>query len=186
MVSHALRSPCESPERPAVWLLALLRRVSRSVALIGGILAACLMPFGSAGCREPQPSERAGEFQKLTATELFNLRSKCADLADRIRDGKIEPGARLKVTSRYDRGSNRCYADLFIFRLDGPVDRYLFDAQTREALAETHTLEKRKWGEVALSILHGRPESELTAYEMHSFDYANERINALIREDRGK
>src|ERR1035437_3922313 len=81
--------------------------------------------FVSSGCQKsPTPKPVADEptFQKPTATEVFNLRTKCAELGEEI-NGKYDfTGSELAATHRllitqehfshYDPQTNRCYVEL--------------------------------------------------------------------------
>jgi hypothetical protein len=109
-------------------------------------------------CDRNQDKTGPKSLQPPTATEVFNLRSKCAELARRAIDdsGEINPYAPYHTSlylrdrtlvSRYDSGSNRCYV-LIEGKDWGLKSRYLFDGQTDELLAETgHTsLDKQPYG----------------------------------------
>lgn len=65
-----------------------------------------------------------------SATDVFNLRTECANLTQGIADANkhLAVGS---VLSHYDVRANRCYAELHV----DSADR-LYDAQTREILAE--------------------------------------------------
>jgi hypothetical protein len=84
--------------------------------------------------------------QKPTATEVFNLRSKCTELGDRLmRDTYGATG----VTSHYDPSSNRCYVRVVIF-FEYSKNVYkaveLYDGQTHEKLASVQGTDGRNWG----------------------------------------
>lgn len=73
------------------------------------------------------------------ATELFNLRSKCEELAQKL-DADMLHGDALAQdhTSHYSLADNRCYVELDVHSIDKFEDnnsRYLYDGQTRDLLA---------------------------------------------------
>jgi hypothetical protein len=78
-----------------------------------------------------------------TATEVFNLRSKCAALGDRIlEETTIGIALTKSQVSHYEPRTNRCYVELTIQTADlsKPIDqhyhhRVLYDGQTKEMLA---------------------------------------------------
>jgi hypothetical protein len=84
--------------------------------------------------------------QNPTATEVFNLRSKCAELGDRLqRDTYGATGA----TSHYDASLNRCYVRLVVFEYSkNSVYKAteLYDGQTHEKLASVQGTDGREWG----------------------------------------
>jgi hypothetical protein len=109
------------------------------VALV--ILAAC-------DVRQGQVDKRTTQLP--TATEIFNLRSKCAELGQKIlTDNQVIENQFVKalaqtVMSHYDPRTNRCYVRLNEDMLYLPnkyrqaqdlQESYLFDGQTGESLA---------------------------------------------------
>jgi hypothetical protein len=79
--------------------------------------------------------------QPPTAGEIFNFRSRCADLGKTIMDGDAHgPAVSLSQASHYDVKTNRCYVELDASNT-GPkqegfdLTRTLFDGQTGEILA---------------------------------------------------
>src|SRR5438445_965290 len=91
------------------------------------------------GCQKssaPVPPVDAPSFQSPTATEVFNLRSKCAELGEKIMKNTVI-GDELKKDqlSRYDPKMNRCYVQLTVWNAnlgngDDYFQRYLYDGQT--------------------------------------------------------
>jgi hypothetical protein len=81
--------------------------------------------------------------QLPTATEVFNLRSKCAALGERIlEDNTIGSALTQSQVTHYEPRTNRCYVELTIQTADlsKPIDqhynhRVLYDGQTKEMLA---------------------------------------------------
>jgi hypothetical protein len=73
------------------------------------------------------------DFRPPSATEVFNLRSKCAELGEKILK---QSGYLYDVLSHYDVRTNRCYVELTEHSLKENIyDRYLYDGQTEEILA---------------------------------------------------
>src|SRR5262244_1988050 len=76
-----------------------------------------------------------------TASEIFNLRSKCAELGQKIMENHVIGSALTQdVVTHYDPKTNRCYAELDVNMADlSKFDEYnsrtLYDAQTGEMLA---------------------------------------------------
>jgi hypothetical protein len=70
-----------------------------------------------------------------TATEVFHLRSECADLAAKIRTLHPGFGVSDNVLSHYDPHTNRCYVQLTDIGQD--LMHSLYDGQTGDLLAST-------------------------------------------------
>jgi len=96
------------------------------------------------GCQKAPPPAKADDkpaFLPPTATEIFNLRSKCADLGEKLLQADlIGPTLAHEATSRYDPKTNRCYVRIDIHmadltRYDELYSSYLYDGQTGEMLA---------------------------------------------------
>jgi len=100
------------------------------------------------GCSRQQVTA-ATQTQKLpTASEVFELRSKCAELGKKLDESMGHVSAVAQdVVSNYNVKNNRCY----VLLTNHPVNYaeittpswfnnvYLFDGQTQEALATTST-----------------------------------------------
>ena len=82
---------------------------------------------------------------KLTATEVFHLRSECAALGKKILDSSlVGPALYQSQVSHYEPRTNRCYVELTIqtadpHRFNDHFGRYLYDGQTGELLASTQS-----------------------------------------------
>ena len=88
--------------------------------------------------------------QTLTRTELFDLRTKCSDLARRIelevknekKADRLSAGDLDNFTNRYDPEANRCYVEQFTFHHQTANDgenqtmqhRWVIDAQEKVTL----------------------------------------------------
>jgi cAMP phosphodiesterase len=91
-----------------------------------------------------------GTYQLPTATEIFNLRSRCIALGDQILES-ISIGAALTQSqvSHYEPRTNRCYVELTIranLNIMDYLERTLYDGQTREILAFAKIEKGRKSG----------------------------------------
>ncbi|MEO8168353.1 MAG: hypothetical protein ABI623_08900, partial [bacterium] len=79
--------------------------------------------------------------RSASATEIFHLRSECADLGAKILNSSLVGSALTQTqVSRYDPKSNRCYVELTVqtANLKAPTEyyaTYLYDGQTGEMLA---------------------------------------------------
>jgi hypothetical protein len=79
-------------------------------------------------------------FQLPTATEIFNLRSKCAALGEKILEETVVGTALYQSqVSHYEPQTNRCYVELTVQTADPSkliyLHRVLYDGQTKEMLA---------------------------------------------------
>ena len=89
-------------------------------------------------------------FQPPTATELFALRTACANLGKKVLDeNPVGPTLTQSETSRYDLATGHCYVDTYIRSADDKVFvRYLFDGQTGEMLAWAESNTGKKVGKI--------------------------------------
>jgi hypothetical protein len=110
-----------------------------------------------------------------TTAEIFALRSKCAELGERILAGNIIGSALTQSqVSHYNPATNRCYVELDVHMADlDKFDEYntrnVFDGQTGELLAR---IENKKGKRTA--FLKDGP---------HSYDTALQKIEFLITDD---
>jgi hypothetical protein len=96
------------------------------------------------GCQKssaPLPPVDAPSFRSPTATEVFNLRSKCAELGEKISKNTVIADALKKdQLSHYEPKTNRCYVQVTVWNAnltegDEYFQQYLFDGQTGQVLA---------------------------------------------------
>jgi hypothetical protein len=123
--------------------------------------------------------------QPPTATEVFNLRPRCAELGQKMLEDKIKGNneAIISQASRYDARTNRCYVELVVRTVDPTkppslFHRFLFDGQTRGMLAEASNYNDSKQGQV-LDKQHIRNNSD-----NNGWDDAIEYIDQMMAEDR--
>ena len=124
-----------------------------------------------AGCNKSEPSQPQA-VPRSTAAEIFELRSKCAELADSILN---EPTGRSERSqgSNYDSRTNRCYAEV-AFNSPGNTptkgfyQRILLDAQANRVIAVWEIEDGKKSGTVKDWL--GRKSIERpTAREVEAF-----------------
>ena len=96
------------------------------------------------GCKQrsaPSPPVDIPAFRSPTATEVFNLRSKCAELGEKImKNAVFGDGLTKDQVSHYEPKTNRCYVQLTVRSADLSGEneyfhQYLFDGQTGQELA---------------------------------------------------
>jgi hypothetical protein len=121
------------------------------------------------GCRKssaPAPPVDAPPFRSPTATEVFDLRSKCADLGEKIMKNTAIADALAKdQLSHYEPKTNRCYVQLTV-QNPNPAKRneyfrqYLFDGQTGQVLAEIRREKGTRSGDIYIdpSPLNGNSD----------------------------
>src|SRR5271156_5638821 len=110
----------------------------------------CAILVAVCGCNTaspPPPAEVKVRYPNLTATELFDLRTKCAEMVEKQSDWIGAVGIALKsdVYSHYNPDTNRCYAETVATKnfsynyKEHPIpDNYrttaVYDAQTKQLL----------------------------------------------------
>jgi hypothetical protein len=120
-----------------------------------------------------------------TATEVFHLRSECADLGHKIMNDNIAgPGTHQTELSRYDPKSNRCYVEMTVetadqMKLPHLIDRYLYDGQTGEMLAALHNQGDEHKSGIVFGSHH-----EAATYANGYYDDTRAYIDALMSEGR--
>lgn len=106
-------------------------------------LSAFLFFFGCQRSSSPIPAvnAKAPSFRSPTATEVFNLRSKCAELGEKIVKNAIAgDDLNKEQLSHYEPKTNRCYVRLTVWNAnlgkeDEYFQQYLLDGQTGQVLA---------------------------------------------------
>jgi hypothetical protein len=122
--------------------------------------------FGCQKSSAPTPAADASSVRGPTATEVFNLRSKCADLGEKImKDTVIADALKKNQISHYEPRTNRCYVQLTIWndnlaKGDDYFQQYLYDGQTGQVLAAVHREKGTRSGEISIdpSPLSGNPD----------------------------
>jgi hypothetical protein len=159
---------------------------------VGLPLVALALALGCLATPAPAPKDNSdaqapqAAFRQPTPTEVFHLRTECAQLAQKIMDENLIGSALTQtIVSRYDPRSNRCYAQLSVLGPEagpstGYVNNVLYDAQTRDMLAfATQEKDGRRKAYVFTWIESAAPKGKPTTYEQ-TLDY----INNLMADDR--
>jgi hypothetical protein len=135
------------------------------------------------GCQRAQvPSDAS---RGASASEVFRLRSECAKLGEKL-ESESAHGAALQqdVTTNYNPKTNRCYALLTVQNADitkeGDVNRYLYDAQTRQLLAFTRFFPGNSTGSI---FVYPRPVSVSEGYKSPSYEETDEFIGKMMLDD---
>jgi hypothetical protein len=121
------------------------------------------------GCQKPSaplPPADVPSFRSPTATEVFNLRSKCAELGEKIlKNTAIGDGLKKDQVSHYEPKTNRCYVQLTAWNAnpdkgDDNFQQYLFDGQTGQVLAAIHREKGVRSGDISIdpSPLNGNSD----------------------------
>jgi hypothetical protein len=105
-------------------------------------------------------------FRTPTATEVFDLRSKCAELGEKIMKNTVISNAQKKdQVSHYEPKTNRCYVQLTVSSADQAkgseyFQQYLFDGQTGQELAAIRREKGIRSGDIFIdpSPLNGNPD----------------------------
>jgi hypothetical protein len=108
--------------------------------------ASLLMPVIS-GCDRKQSVASGNQvspalpYRTATAAEVFDLRSRCETLGQKILEADIHgPALDVQMTSHYNPPSNRCFVELDATQIAGPTHIHhetLYDGQTNDILAFT-------------------------------------------------
>ena len=120
------------------------------------------------GCQKssaPVPPVGAPAFRSPTATEVFNLRSKCADLGEKIlKTTVIGEALKKEQVSHYEPKTNRCYVQLTVWNpnlaKEDYFQQYLLDGQNSQVLAAIRREKGTRSGEISIdpSPLSGNPD----------------------------
>ena len=134
------------------------------------------------GCHDaPPPPGDKPHVPRATATEIFDLRSKCARLGDKImEDNVIGPALTQSVVSNYNPQTNRCYVELTVHmadlsKFDEIYFRSVYDGQTGEMLAWARKDKGKESGFFGGVVLSGT-QSDYNAAQL--------RMSELMADDR--
>lgn len=107
-------------------------------------LSVFLFFFLFAGCQKsssPASAVNSPSFPNPTATEIFDLRSKCAELGEKIlKNTAIAAELKKEELSHYEPKTNRCYVRLTAWNANPGksgeyFQQFLYDGQTGQMLA---------------------------------------------------
>jgi hypothetical protein len=152
-------------------------------------LVVMLSAFGLAGCSKPAVSAAPPSFQPPTATEVFNLRSKCQQLGEAL-DESTPYGAnwRRDLTTNYNPRTNRCYVEMT--DSNDTTKEYLqnlYDGQTKDLLAytKTHGDACCRTGSVGMIFMDNNVDtlSDCKTGGDCGYDKVNEFIDAKMKRD---
>ncbi len=126
--------------------------LSLRVTILSIMLFACGC-HGSVAHDKPEPT---AAFRAPTATEAFDLQSKCVKLGKQILDDNVIGSALTQEQiSHYNPADNRSYvrltvhtADLTTSRDKYETDNFLFDGQTADMLASTNYKGGQGYGQI--------------------------------------
>jgi hypothetical protein len=139
------------------------------------------------GCQKssaPIPPVEAPSFRTPTATEVFNLRSKCAELGEKIMKNTVVADALKKdQQSHYEPKTNRCYVQLTVWNANpAKGDEYfrqdLFDGQTGQVLAAIRREKGIRSGDISID------PSPLSGNSDELYLDASMFINKMMADDR--
>lgn len=120
-----------------------------------------------------------------TASEVFELRSKCAALGDKMMsENVIDPALAQEVNSHYNPSTNRCYVELDVHNADLSAPKYklskfLYDGQTSELLATLTTIGTERQAGMVFDPMHKSTNSANAG-----FDDADDYIASRMSDDR--
>lgn len=141
------------------------------------------------GCFEqakPQPSEH-NFYAAPTRSEVFNLRSKCADLASIALAKDIHgPALTVNIVSKYVPETNRCFVELDASPVDSAstsIRETVLDGQTEEILAWFDT-SGPVWREESKKTCYITDAGKAMLGEYKSCDEVNEKILDLMTDAR--
>ena len=150
-----------------------------TIRIAGTLLALCFLVScdrnASTATKVPTP---VSTNQLPTATEIFHLRSECAQLGQQIlSDNVVGRALTQSQVSNYNETTNRCYVELTVQSADMTkpqevMRRYLFDGQTKELLA-TSGVEKGTKSGIAYKVVG-----------ISGFEKVNEYINEKMQDSR--
>jgi hypothetical protein len=174
------RSRVEATTETMKWMWSGVA-VSLTISILALVLSAVL--WLSQRHEHPLPPRQLNQPLQPTASEVFNLRSECAKLGDKLHEANIiGPALRDDALSRYDPNTNRCYVEITVHTadLDAPNPyhaTYLYDGQTRELLAAATIKNDQKSGIVYVVPPPGRTDDG-------GFGFAVEYIRSKMDDDR--
>jgi hypothetical protein len=140
--------------------------------------------------KQPETVPTPSPFRAPTATELFELQSKCTVLGEKImRENVIGSALTQQQTSHYNPKDNRCYVKLDVSTADLTTpsekyieDEYLYDGQSNEMLAALTYQGEKKSGIVYDSSLEKLMQEKKQSTE--NFDAVRDLIDSFVATDR--
>jgi hypothetical protein len=142
-------------------------------------------------CKQPAKEQQqvpAPTHQLPTATELFDLQSKCSELGRKILEGNTIGSALTQdQVSHYNPNDNRCYVKLSVTTADLTQprenyidDEYLIDGQTGELLASI----SMKGGKGGAQIYDSSLRKMVKNLDLPSTDEVSDLMDKFVSTDR--
>ncbi len=163
------------------------RSATRTLPLV--LLVLCLSSCEAR--KNSADKETPSQNRAPTAAEVFDLRSKCAALGEKILNENVIGNALAQIQlTHYNPQTNRCYVRLEVSSTTKAAvaqgkftnDLYLFDGQTNEMLARAWVLGDQKVGYIAEGLVVAKP-GHPTGFEA-SYDDALALIDKYMADDR--
>jgi hypothetical protein len=137
---------------------------------------------------ERAPQKEVRTFQMPTATEVFNLRTKCLSLGKEVmEDNVIGSALTQEMTTRYDPADNRCYVKLHVRTVEIGLPRerqisgdYLYDGQTKEFLLAASAQRGTRGAQIMSDSLNKFFKDEM----FPSYEEAEDVISKFMQDDR--
>lgn len=127
------------------------------------------------------PKVEALPYRQASASEVFNLRTKCAELGDKmVQEDFHGPALSISGETHYDEKTNRCYVELDANSVDQNVKDFhnsLFDGQTKELLAFTGMSHGVMSGQVLASWNSESPDERKLSLNEQAIDYIREKMD---------
>lgn len=151
---------------------------------------ALLLLLCSCGPSKEKHPEEPALFRTPSATELFDLQSKCSAMGEKVLEGNIIGNALTQEqVSHYNPKDNRCYVKLTVSTADLTKPRenyiedvYLNDGQSTELLADVFYKGEKKSGMVndssLLKLMQEKKQSNTDA------DAISDLIDSFVSTDR--
>jgi hypothetical protein len=169
------------------------KRMSQRWSLVSRVcILFCLAAAGLslASCRQ-QSAPASGEtaYNRLpSASEVFDLRSKCAALGEKLlAENAVGSALDQDQVSRYSPETNHCYVKIEVYSsvLTTPPDsfvtrKYLYDGQTGELLATT----AKKGSVESANVLSEALKKFVQDPIQPSFEETNVLIDKFVSEER--
>ena len=139
---------------------------------------------------KPNQPEAGSTFRAPSATELFDLQSKCSAMGEKVlQNNFIGNALTQEQVSHYNPKDNRCYVKLSVHTADLTTprdkyieDNYLEDGQSGEILADTFVKAEKKSGMVFDSSLRKLMQEKKQADT--DTDAISDLIDSFVATDR--
>lgn len=155
--------------------------------IIKALTATSLVAVGA--CTQSAPQQPANPlvartlpYQRASASEVFHLRSKCAELGKEIQAEQVHgPALAEDQSSHYNPNTNRCFVQIGMTNMENAfsyTSSTLFDGQTKEILA-TYTIQNGR----SEAYIFGRARP-INSSDQSNFDIVKSYVRELMNDDR--